>query len=126
MLPLILWFVGYIALMRWTIRRAGPGRKGLVRCPLGGHGPGGRQLYQHPFGQAFRPSRPRTRLYARGHRAARRPFAAEMRIVTKMDLTLTILNGLLILAVTGWAMWLWYHGRPRSAWSRRRRRWSCG
>ena len=24
LLPLVLWFAGYIALMRWTVRRAGP------------------------------------------------------------------------------------------------------
>ena len=33
-----------------------------------------------------------------------------MRIVTKMDLALTVLNGFLIVSVTGWAMLLWYQG----------------
>ncbi len=41
---------------------------------------------------------------------ARQTFASEMRIVTKMDLALTVLNGLLIVAITGWAILLWYQG----------------
>jgi ATP-binding cassette subfamily B multidrug efflux pump len=47
---------------------------------------------------------------ARRSSAPRQTIAAEMRIITKMDLTLTILNVLLILSVTGWALSLWYHG----------------
>ena len=34
----------------------------------------------------------------------------EMRVVTKMDIILTVLNGLLITSVTAWALWMWYHG----------------
>ena len=111
LLPLLIWFV---ALRRADAlddppRRAR--RQGLVRCPLGGDGAGGRCLYQHPFGQAFRPSRQRTELRQGGDRERRaRPSRREMRIVTKMDLALTLLNGLLIVSVTGWAMWLWYQG----------------
>jgi ATP-binding cassette subfamily B multidrug efflux pump len=37
----------------------------------------------------------------------RRTFAKEMRLFTIMDIVLTILNGLLIVAVVGWAVWLW-------------------
>jgi ATP-binding cassette subfamily B multidrug efflux pump len=33
-----------------------------------------------------------------------------MRIVTKMDLALTVLNAFLIVSVTGWALLLWYQG----------------
>ena len=42
---------------------------------------------------------------------ARAKFMFEMRIVTKMDVTLTVLNGFLIVAVTGWALVLWYQGQ---------------
>ncbi|MBP9950560.1 MAG: ATP-binding cassette domain-containing protein, partial [Cypionkella sp.] len=41
---------------------------------------------------------------------ARETFKREMRIVTKMDLALTVLNGFLIVSVTGWAILLWYQG----------------
>jgi ATP-binding cassette subfamily B multidrug efflux pump len=37
----------------------------------------------------------------------RQTFAREMRLFTIMDVALTILNGLLIVAVVGWAVWLW-------------------
>jgi len=41
---------------------------------------------------------------------ARLTFQAEMRIYTKMDVGLTLLNGFLIVAVVGWAIWLWSIG----------------
>ena len=34
-------------------------------------------------------------------------FAREMRLFTIMDIVLTLLNGFLIVAVVGWAVWLW-------------------
>ncbi|MEM9757193.1 MAG: ABC transporter ATP-binding protein, partial [Pseudomonadota bacterium] len=40
----------------------------------------------------------------------RRTFAKEMRIFTRMDVGLTALNGFLIFAVVGWAVWLWGAG----------------
>jgi ATP-binding cassette subfamily B multidrug efflux pump len=42
--------------------------------------------------------------------AARQTFLIERRIITKMDLALTVLNGFLIVAITGWAILLWYQG----------------
>ena len=41
---------------------------------------------------------------------ARQTFQKEMRIFTKMDVTLVALNGLLIIGVVGWAMLLWTQG----------------
>jgi ATP-binding cassette subfamily B multidrug efflux pump len=52
----------------------------------------------------------------------RRTFAREMRLFTIMDVALTVLNGLLIVAVVGWAVWLWAGDAATSARSRRRRR----
>jgi ATP-binding cassette subfamily B multidrug efflux pump len=40
----------------------------------------------------------------------RQTFAREMRLFTIMDVALTVLNGLLIVAVVGWAVWLWAGG----------------
>jgi ATP-binding cassette subfamily B multidrug efflux pump len=40
----------------------------------------------------------------------RSTFQAEMRIYTVMDIVLTFLNGLLIVACVGWAVWLWQAG----------------
>ena len=38
---------------------------------------------------------------------ARQTFQVEMRIFTRMDVGLTLINGFLIVAVVGWAIWLW-------------------
>ena len=40
----------------------------------------------------------------------RRTFGREMRIFTAMDIMLVTLNGLLIVAVVGWGIWLWAQG----------------
>jgi ATP-binding cassette, subfamily B, multidrug efflux pump len=58
-------------------------------------------LYQHPLGQAVRPSRPRAELCQEAIENARTTFQKEMRIVTKMDVALTLLNGFLIVGVVG-------------------------
>ena len=42
---------------------------------------------------------------------ARRMFFREMRIITSMDVMLTLLNGALIVSVCGWAIFLWYQGQ---------------
>jgi ATP-binding cassette, subfamily B, multidrug efflux pump len=57
---------------------------------------------------------------------SRTTFQKEMRIVTKMDVALTLLNGLMILGVAGLAMWFWADGQRRSASSPGPWRWSCG
>jgi ATP-binding cassette subfamily B multidrug efflux pump len=40
----------------------------------------------------------------------RATFQREMRLFTTMDICLTLLNGVLIVGVTGWAIWLWTAG----------------
>jgi len=42
---------------------------------------------------------------------ARRTLQEEMRLITKMDIALTALNGALIVSVTALSLWLWYHGQ---------------
>jgi ATP-binding cassette subfamily B multidrug efflux pump len=41
---------------------------------------------------------------------SRETFQTEMRIYTRMDVGLTVINGFLIVAVVGWAIWLWSAG----------------
>ena len=109
MIPLLLWLVGYIALMRWTIRRAGPAATASseARSAVTGrvvdsytniHSV---KLFAHQGSELD---------YAKeAIETARNAFQREMRIVTKMDIALTTLNGLMILGVAGLAMWLWTH-----------------
>jgi ATP-binding cassette, subfamily B, multidrug efflux pump len=110
MVPLILWLIGYLALMRWTIRRAGPAATASseARSAVTGrvvdsytniHSV---KLFAHQDSELN---------YAReAIENARATFQKEMRIVTKMDIVLTGLNGLMILGVAGLALWLWVQG----------------
>lgn len=109
LLPLVVWFVIYAALVRWTVNRAGPASKAssdarsavtarVVDAYSNIHSV---KLFAHHDMELD---------YAKESiETARQTFAKEMRIVTKMDLALTALNGALIVSVTGWAIWLWYH-----------------
>lgn len=54
LIPLVLWLALYGLLVRWTVKRVG-GIESVVRRTIGRVGAGGGQLFQHPFGQAFRP-----------------------------------------------------------------------
>ncbi|WP_374642934.1 ABC transporter ATP-binding protein [Tabrizicola sp.] len=110
MLPLLAWVVGYLWLMRWTIRRAGPASKASsdARSAVTGrvvdsytniHSV---KLFAHQDAELD---------YAReAIETSRRTFQTEMRIVTKMDVALTFLNGLMILGVGGLALWFWVQG----------------
>jgi ATP-binding cassette, subfamily B, multidrug efflux pump len=108
--PLVLWFIGYLLLMRWTVRRAGPAAE---RASEARSAVTGRVVDSYSNIHSVK-------LFANGNaeldygreaiETARQTFMAEMRIVTKMDTTLSFLNGFLIVSVTGWAVYLWYHG----------------
>ncbi|MEC3860681.1 ABC transporter ATP-binding protein [Mesobacterium sp. TK19101] len=109
-LPLTVWIVGYLALLRWTVLRMGPAAKASsdARSAVTGrivdsytniHSV---KMFAHHDGELA---------YAKDAiEHTRQTFMSEMRIITKMDLTLTALNGALIVAVTGLALWLWSTG----------------
>ena len=87
------------------------GVEGVLRRPLGDHRADRRQLHQHPVGEALRPHpRPRRPTPARRSSTRARPSSAQMRIITLMDLGLTVINGFLIVAVIGYAIVLWQQG----------------
>jgi ATP-binding cassette subfamily B multidrug efflux pump len=110
MVPLLLWFLGYLALMRWTIRRAGPASEASseARSAVTGrvvdsysniHSV---KLFAHQSAELD---------YAKeAIERSRKTFQTEMRIVTKMDMALTFLNGLMIMGVGGLALWFWVQG----------------
>ena len=111
LLPLVVWFAAYIALMRWTIRRAGPASEASSEARSAVTG---RVVDAYSNIHSVKLFAHHDQELAYGQKAienARRKFFAEMRIITKMDVTLTLLNGLLICAVTAWAMVLWYNGQ---------------
>lgn len=110
LLPLVIWFALYLWLVQWTVKRAGPAAMASsdARSAVTG-----RVVDSYTNIHSVK-------LFAQGGAEldyakeaiehARATFAREMRIVTKMDLALTTLNGFLIVAVTGWAILLWVQG----------------
>ncbi|THD85456.1 ABC transporter ATP-binding protein [Aliigemmobacter aestuarii] len=110
-LPLVIWFGLYVLLVRWTIRHAGPAAKASsdARSAVTGRVV---DAYTNIHSVKLFAHHDREIAYAtEAIETARRKFQFEMRIVTKMDILLTLLNGFLIVAVTGWAMVLWYQGQ---------------
>ena len=110
MVPLVIWLIFYAMLMSWTMRRVGPASKASsdARSQVTGrvvdsytniHSV---KLFAHHDSEIE---------FAReAIENTRQTFAREMRIFTLMDLMLMTLNGLLIVGVVGWSIWLWAQG----------------
>lgn len=110
LLPLVVWFILYAILVRWTVRHAGPASKASsdARSAVTGRVV---DAYSNIHSVKLFAHDARELDYAKDSiEHARKTFQTEMRIITKMDLALTVLNGLLIVAITGWAILLWYQG----------------
>ncbi len=110
LLPLVIWFALYALLVKWTIKRAGPAAMASsdARSAVTGRVV---DSYTNIHSVKLFAQDGTELAYAKeAIEHARATFAKEMRIVTKMDLTLTLLNGFLIVAVTGWAILLWVQG----------------
>ena len=109
--PLLVWLVLYGMLMRWTTRRVGPASQKAsdARSAVTGrvvdaytniHSV---KMFAHHDGELR---------YAReAIDYSRDTFREEMRIYTKMDIGLTLLNGFLIVGVIGWGIALWMQGQ---------------
>jgi len=108
--PLLLWIAFYLALMRWTIVRAGPAAKAAsdARSAITGqvvdsytniHAV---KMFAHHDGEIA--------LALAAIEAARQAFQREMRIITTMDVALTGLNGFLVVSVAGLSVALWAAG----------------
>ena len=109
--PLALWLVGYLALMNWTTRRAGPASTASseARSAVTGRVV---DSYTNIHSVKLFAHKDEELTYAKeAIERSRVTFQKEMRIVTTMDVTLTLLNGFMILGVAGLALWLWYHGQ---------------
>ncbi|EYD75373.1 ABC transporter, transmembrane ATP-binding protein [Rubellimicrobium mesophilum DSM 19309] len=110
LIPLALWLVPYGALVVWTVRRMGPASKAAseARSALNGRVV---DAYTNIHSVKMFAQGDRELLLGRdAMERTRVSFQREMRIFTVMDLVLTLLNGVLIVGVTGWAIWLWTAG----------------
>lgn len=110
LMPLVIWFLLYAALVNWTVRRAGPAAKASsdARSAVTGRVV---DAYTNIHSVKLFAHHDKEMAYAReAIEHARATFKTEMRIITRMDLALTVLNGFLIVWITGWAVWLWVGG----------------
>ena len=108
--PLLIWLVLYSQLVRWTIQRMGPASKAAsdARSAVTGRVV---DAYTNIHSVKLFAQDDLENNYARESiEYARETFQKEMRLFTTMDLTLVFLNGFLIVAVVGWAIWLWSAG----------------
>jgi ATP-binding cassette subfamily B multidrug efflux pump len=110
MVPLLIWLGLYALLVNWTMRRAGPAAKAAsdARSAVTGRVV---DAYTNIHSVKMFAHHDRELSYAKeAIEHARITFSREMRVITKMDLMLTTLNGVLIVTITGFVLYLWYHG----------------
>ena len=106
-LPLLVWLGLYLWLVRWTITRVGPASQAAsdARSAVTGRVV---DAYSNIHSvKLFAQADLETNYAREAIEHARQTFQKEMRIFTTMDLSLVFLNGFLIVAVVGWAIWLW-------------------
>ena len=110
LLPLLLWIVPYLVLLRWVILRIGPASEAAsnARSAVTGRVV---DSYTNIHSVKMFAHHDREIDYAKeAIEEARRTFQIEMRLYTIMDAGLMMLNGVLIVGVVGWAIWLWMQG----------------
>ncbi len=109
-IPLLVWLVFYGFLVGWTIKRVGPASKAAsdARSAVTGRVV---DSYTNIHSVKMFAHTSAEREYAKeAIEHSRKTFQTEMRIFTRMDVGLTIINGFLIVAVVGWSIWLWSIG----------------
>jgi len=110
LIPLLIWFAFYAALVRWTVKRVGPASQAAsdARSTVTGRVV---DSYTNIHSVKMFAHNAQELDYAReAIEETRRTFQVEMRIFTVMDAVLVTLNGLLIVGVVGWAIYLWMQG----------------
>ena len=110
LLPLLIWFVFYVILVRWTVTRIGPASKAAsdARSAITGRVV---DSYTNIHSvKMFAHHRHELSFAKDAIEESRRTFQIEMQIFTKMDVALVTLNGLLIVGIVGWGILLWMQG----------------
>lgn len=106
-LPLALWFVGYIYLMRWIVARVEPASTASsdARSELNGRVV---DSYTNIHSVKMFANEGDELDYAREAIVnTRETVIKEMRIYSIMDFGINILNAFMIIAIVGWAIYLW-------------------
>ncbi|MFN3662629.1 ABC transporter ATP-binding protein [Yoonia sp.] len=109
-LPLLVWLIPYLFLLRWVVRRIGPASEASsnARSVVTGRVV---DSYTNIHSVKMFAHHDSEINYAKDAiEEARRTFQREMRLYTLMDVVLMLLNGVLIVGVVGWSIWLWGMG----------------
>ncbi|MEM9708337.1 MAG: ABC transporter ATP-binding protein [Pseudomonadota bacterium] len=110
LVPLLGWILLYGLLVRWTVKRVGPASQAAsdARSEVTGRVV---DSYTNIHSVKMFAHHDSELTYAKDAiEKARKTFQVEMRIYTLMDVMLTTLNGVLVVGVVGWAIWLWMSG----------------
>jgi ATP-binding cassette, subfamily B, multidrug efflux pump len=109
-LPLLAWFGLYCWLVAWTVPRVGRASKAFAdaRSAITGRIVDSYTNIQSV--KLFAHTRSEEAYAGEAIENARRTFMDQMRVITVMDFGLTVINGLLIVAVIGLSIWLWQAG----------------
>ena len=108
--PLLFWLIPYLFLVRWVLVRVTPASEAAsnARSAVTGRVV---DSYTNIHAVKMFAHHDREVDYAKeAIEEARRTFQYEMRLYTIMDAGLMILNGVLVVGVVGWAIWLWMQG----------------
>ena len=110
LIPMMLWLVPYLVLLRWVILRIAPASKAAsdARSAVTG-----RVVDSYTNIHAVKMFAHHDRELDYAHEAietVRQTFMREMRLYSIMDIALIVLNGILVLGVVGYAIWLWSSG----------------
>ena len=108
--PLVLWLGLYACLVSWTMKRVGPASKASADARSLTTGRVVDSYTNIHAVKLFAHHDQEINFAKEAIEKARQTFAREMRIFTTMDVMLVALNGLLIIGVVGWAIWLWADG----------------
>ncbi|MCB2124311.1 MAG: ABC transporter ATP-binding protein [Rhodobacteraceae bacterium] len=111
MVPLLIWAALYLALMRWTVRRAGPASMASSDARSSVTGRVVDSFTNIHSVKMFAHDDREIAYVGESIENLRATFAREMRIITRMDVVLTMLNGALIVSATALATYLWYRGQ---------------
>ncbi len=110
MIPLLVWFALYAVLMRWTVKRVGPASKAAsdARSALTGRIV---DTYTNIHSvKIFSHNARETEYVKEAIDGTRNTVITEMRIFSRLDICLSVLNSLLLVGVIGWAIALWFSG----------------
>ncbi|MEO0361631.1 MAG: ABC transporter ATP-binding protein [Pseudomonadota bacterium] len=109
-IPLVLWLAAYIGLIFYFVPRVGEASQAFsdARSAITGRIVDSYTNIQTVklFAEAKREEAFAKEAIEHG----RQTFAAQMRLITLMDMSLIVINGLLMVSVIGYAIWLWSVG----------------